>query len=195
MVKIDKIYTGGGDSGQTSLVNGNRCSKFSHRVHAMGEIDETNSVIGLACNVSERKNKTLLGTLSQIQNDLFDLGADIATPGDKWNDGTLRIQENQVRRLEKQIDQFNSSIDPLNSFVLPGGSNEAAWLHLARAITRRAERAVVGLSEIEPVNPLAIKFLNRLSDLLFVLARLSNSKGRSDVLWVPGLTAKDHKNE
>ena len=175
MVKIDKIYTGGGDSGQTSLVNGNRCSKFSHRVHAMGEIDETYSVIGLACNVSERKNNTLLSTLSQIQNDL--------------------IQENQVSRLEKQIDQFNSSIDPLNSFVLPGGSNEAAWLHLARAITRRSERAVVGLSEIEPVNPLAIKFLNRLSDLLFVLARLSNSKGRSDVLWVPGLTAKDHKNE
>ena len=195
MVKIDKIYTGGGDSGQTSLANGNRCSKFSHRVHAMGEIDETNSVIGLARNISNNKNKTLSDTLSQVQNDLFDLGADIATPGDKWNDGTLRIQEDQVSRLEEQIDQFNNSIEPLNSFVLPGGSKEAAWLHLARSVTRRAERAVVGLSETEPVNPLAIKFLNRLSDLLFVLARLTNCKGKSDVLWVPGLTTKANKEK
>ena len=147
----------------------------------MGEIDETNSVIGLARNVSDKKNKTLSDTLFQVQNDLFDLGADIATPGDKWNDGALRIQEDQVSRLEKQIDRFNNSIEPLNSFVLPGGSNEAAWLHLARTVTRRAERAVVVLSEIEPVNPLAIKFLNRLSDLLFVLARLSNGKGKSSI--------------
>ena len=195
MVKIDKIYTGGGDRGHTSLTNGNRCSKSSNRVQAMGEIDETNSVIGLARNVSDKKHKTLSDTLFQVQNDLFDLGADIATPGDKWNDGALRIQEDQVSRLEKQIDRFNNSIEPLNSFVLPGGSNEAAWLHLARTVTRRAERAVVVLSEIEPVNPLAIKFLNRLSDLLFVLARLSNGKGKSDVLWVPGLTTQIHKNK
>lgn len=190
MVKLDKIYTKGGDKGMTSLGDGSRLAKQSLRICAIGDVDEANSAIGLACVTAGKPGAHTAEILSRIQNDLFDLGADIATPGDDPSDGRLRIQQEQVERLEHEIDGVNSSLDPLTSFVLPGGEENAARLHLARAIARRAERSMAALADTEPVNAQALAYINRLSDLLFVMARHANDNGRSDVLWKPGMTAK-----
>ena len=168
MVKLDKIYTRGGDKGMTSLGNGARLAKQSPRICAIGDVDEANSTIGLARVAAEEIGSNMTGALSRIQNDLFDFGADIATPGDDAADGALRIQMSQVERLEHEIDTANETLNPLTSFVLPGGTELAARLHLARAIARRAERAIVALADTEPVNEQVLAYINRLSDLLFV---------------------------
>lgn len=188
MVKLDKIYTRGGDKGETSLSDGTRVSKTSARIAAIGDVDEANSAIGLA-RAELPEDHALAEILARIQNDLFDLGADLAAPGDDATDGKLRIQKQQVARLETEIDALNEPIAPLTSFVLPGGSEASARLHLARAIVRRAERAATALAETAPANKFALHYLNRLSDLLFVAARVENNGGKSDVLWVPGLTS------
>lgn len=182
MVRLDKIYTRGGDSGETSLAGGGRIAKHDPRVEAFGTVDEANALIGVArLHISG----DLDPYLSAIQNDLFDLGADLATPG-RDMEGALRITVSQVERLESEIDQLNEPIGALTSFILPGGSAAAAYLHLARTVTRRAERLATALAETEALNPSVIKYLNRLSDHLFVLARAANDQGRGDVLWVPG---------
>ena len=193
MVKLDRIYTGGGDGGKTSLAGGARVSKASARIEAQGDIDEANAVIGLAAihTATAPGDAGLEEILARIQNDLFDLGADISSPGADPGDGKLRIQPGQVARLEAEIDALNEALAPLDSFVLPGGSAAAAWLHLARTVVRRAERRVVALAEIEPLNRCLTTYLNRLSDLLFVMARCANQGGHADVLWRPGLTADD----
>ncbi len=189
MVKLDKIYTRGGDKGETSLGDGTRLSKTSTRINAIGDVDEANSFIGLA-RTCLAEDHSLFKILSRIQNDLFDLGADLSSPGDDAADGKLRIQENQVRRLESEIDGLNDALSPLTSFILPSGSEAASRIHLARASARRAERSATALAEGEPVNRFALQYLNRLSDLLFVAARNQNDGGNSDVLWVPGLTSE-----
>lgn len=181
MVKLTKIYTRTGDAGTTGLVDGSRRSKAEPRMVAIGEVDEANSAIGVALLAIEG---ALAAQLTRIQNDLFDLGADLATPGEV--EGALRIISEQVARLEAEIDAMNAALSPLTSFILPGGSTGSAHLHLARAITRRAERAAVALAEQEAINPPALAYLNRLSDWLFVAARMVNQSGASDVLWVPG---------
>ncbi len=181
MVKLTKIYTRTGDEGTTGLVDGSRRSKADARMVAIGEVDEANSAIGVALLAIDGP---LAASLTHIQNDLFDLGADLATPGDVQ--GALRILPEQVVRLEKEIDAMNARLSPLTSFILPGGTSAAAHLHLARAIARRAERASVALGEQEAINPPALAYLNRLSDWLFVAARVMNQSGASDVLWVPG---------
>lgn len=181
MVKLTKIYTRTGDAGTTGLVDGSRRSKAEPRMVAIGEVDEANSAIGVALLAIEGG---LAAQLTRIQNDLFDLGADLATPGEV--EGALRIIPEQVARLEAEIDAMNAALSPLTSFILPGGSTGSAHLHLARAITRRAERAAVALAEQEAINPPALAYLNRLSDWLFVAARMVNQSGASDVLWVPG---------
>lgn len=191
MVKLDKIYTKGGDKGLTSLGGGSRVAKQSIRVCAIGDVDEANSAIGVARIVAAANDAVITETLARIQNDLFDFGADIATPGDDPEDGKLRIQASQIDRLEQEIDAANEALEPLTSFVLPGGTELAARLHLARAVTRRAERSVMALADAEPVNSWVPIYINRLSDLLFVLARQANDQGRQDVLWQPGLTAKE----
>jgi cob(I)alamin adenosyltransferase len=184
MVKLNKIYTRTGDKGDTALVSGNRRPKHDPRVEAYGAVDETNATIGLARLDADERTDAILG---RIQHDLFDLGADLATPGKPDEGvGALRIAAAQVERLEREIDEINGALDPLKSFVLPGGSPAAAKLHLARTVARRAERRMTALAEVEPVNPEAVKFINRLSDLLFVLARHCNDDGARDVLWVPG---------
>ncbi|MGO1304685.1 MAG: cob(I)yrinic acid a,c-diamide adenosyltransferase [Sphingomonas parapaucimobilis] len=181
MVKLTKIYTRTGDEGTTGLVDGSRRSKAEPRMVAIGEVDEANSAIGVALLSVEGP---LAAQLTMIQNDLFDLGADLATPGEI--EGALRIVPEQVARLEAEIDAMNASLSPLTSFILPGGSAASAHLHLARAIARRAERAAVALAEQEAINPPALAYLNRLSDWLFVAARTMNQSGASDVLWIPG---------
>lgn len=181
MVKLTKIYTRTGDEGTTGLVDGSRRSKADARMVAIGEVDEANSAIGVALLSVE---EPLAAQMTMIQNDLFDLGADLATPGEI--EGALRIIPAQVARLEAEIDAMNAALSPLTSFILPGGSVASAHLHLARAITRRAERAAVALGEQEALNPPALAYLNRLSDWLFVAARAVNQNGASDVLWVPG---------
>ncbi len=190
MVKLNKIYTKTGDEGTTGLVDGSRVSKSAVRIAAYGTVDETNSAIGVARLHTEAG--PLDDMLGWIQNDCFDLGADLATPvpKDDMEDETedLRIRPEQVSRLEKHIDALNEDLDPLASFVLPGGSPASAYLHLARSISRRAERLAVELAKKERVNPVAIAYLNRLSDFLFVAARWANGRGTSDVLWVPGAT-------
>jgi cob(I)alamin adenosyltransferase len=184
MVKLDKIYTRGGDKGQTSLGDGARVAKHDLRVEAYGTVDELNATIGLARLHTEGDVDAML---SRIQNDLFDLGADLCTPEDsRRSEGALRIEDAQVDRLEAEIDQLNDALEPLKSFILPGGSPAAAWLHMARTIGRRAERLVCALAEQEDVNGAAVRYLNRLSDHFFVLARHLNDDGRADVLWVPG---------
>ncbi len=183
MVKLDKIYTRGGDHGQTSLGNGDRVAKSCTRIAAMGEVDEANAAIGMARLNSAGPEDEVL---ARIQNDLFDLGADLCVPivEDK---AALRITQAQIDWLEAEIDRINIDLPPLTSFILPAGAPGAATLHLARTITRRAERAVVHLLETpgEAVNRLVLVYLNRLSDLLFVLARMANAGGAFDVLWVP----------
>jgi len=186
MVALNRIYTRGGDAGQTSLGDGRRVAKHDARVEAYGTVDEANATIGLARLQSKDLPETD-SILARIQNDLFDLGADLCTPEDGGrNAGALRIVGPQVERLEREIDAMNAHLAPLTSFILPGGTALAAALHLARTVTRRAERLVVALAEREPVNPDAIKYLNRLSDHLFVLGRHVNDGGKLDVLWVPG---------
>jgi cob(I)alamin adenosyltransferase len=184
MVTLTKIYTRGGDAGETSLGSGDRVKKHAVRVAAYGTADEANAVIGLA-----RLHTTgeVDAMLARIQNDLFDLGADLCTPEDgKRSDGALRIIEAQVIRLESEIDAMNEDLKPLTSFILPGGTPAASYLHLARTVTRRCERLMTELAEHEPVNPEAIKYVNRLSDHLFQLSRKVNDNGATDVLWVPG---------
>ncbi len=182
MVLLNRIYTRGGDRGETSLGDGARVPKHDLRVEAYGTVDEANSAIGLA---RLHAAADIDAMLARIQNDLFDLGADLCRPGDP-NDGKLRVAASQVTRLEQEIDAINANLAPLTSFVLPGGSHCAAYLHLARTVTRRAERLTTDLSSREPVNPQAIQYLNRLSDHLFVLSRHANEGGARDVLWTPG---------
>jgi cob(I)alamin adenosyltransferase len=183
MVRLNKIYTKTGDSGETGLSDGSRVTKFSARVIAIGAVDETNSAVGVARLDSESDADAML---ARIQNDLFDLGADLSMPEDGVAEERLRIVPLQVERLEREIDVMNENLEPLRSFVLPGGTGLAAHLHLARAIARRAERAIVELASRETVNPAAIHYANRLSDHLFVMARAANSTGMGDVLWIPG---------
>lgn len=185
-MKLDRIYTRTGDEGKTSLGDGSRLPKFHLRVTAYGSIDEANSAIGVAhLHVAAREISQLL---RHIQNDLFDVGADLCRPERPAAEKpSLRITAEQVAWLEKQIDRFNDELEPLSSFVLPGGSPASAYLHLARTVTRRAERDVVRLAAEEPVNAAVLRYINRLSDLLFVLARFLNAKGREDVRWQPGL--------
>jgi cob(I)alamin adenosyltransferase len=189
MVTLNKIYTRTGDAGTTRLASGASVSKADLRVEAYGGVDETNATIGLA-RLSTAANATLDAILARIQNDLFDLGADLATPPSprEAERPRLRILDSQVDRLEAEIDALNGGMEELTSFVLPGGSPAAAALHLARTVCRRAERACVALAEREGVSPAALKYLNRLSDLLFVAARYANDEGRGDVLWSPGAT-------
>ena len=184
MVRLTKIYTKGGDRGRTSLGDGRRVAKHDLRVAAYGTVDEANAVIGLARLHAEATADALL---ARIQNDLFDLGADLCRPGaDPDEADALRIQLRQVQRLEAEIDDLNAALEPLESFVLPGGRPAAAYLHQARTVVRRAERLTTELASREPVNPVALQYLNRLSDHLFVLARHLNDEGAADVLWVPG---------
>ncbi len=187
MVKLNKIYTRTGDDGTTGLADGSRTNKDCFRVRAYGEVDEANSTIGVARLYVD--NVELDRSLARIQNDLFDLGADLSTPeleDAKQESKTLRIVQSQINRLESELDALNADLTPLKTFVLPGGSKPAAYLHLARTITRRAERETVAMAREEHVNPLALKYINRLSDYLFVVARWCNKQGRTDVKWVPG---------
>ena len=184
MVKLNKIYTRTGDMGDTALVGGVRRPKYDLRVDTYGTVDEANSVIGLARLHTKGEHDVML---KRIQHDLFDLGADLATPYGNGADKALRIIDSQVKRLENEIDQLNALLSPLSSFVLPGGSAASANLHLARTVVRRAERMVCALATEEKINPVAIKYLNRLSDFLFVLARIANNNGKKDVLWEPGV--------
>lgn len=194
MVRLDRIYTGGGDKGETSLGSGLRVPKDSARVDAMGDVDEVNSVIGLARRVLDKDPTGLSAVLARIQNDLFDLGADLATPGADPADGKLRIQPEQVARLEGEIDELNERLTPLTSFILPGGSAASCWLHLARTVARRAERTVTGLAHNDEINPHLVVYLNRLSDLMFVMARIANNDGTSDVLWQPGMNVPKNRD-
>jgi len=188
LVKLNKIYTRTGDDGTTGLVDGSRLSKNDIRVRAYGDVDETNSVIGLVRLHLE--NRRLDDMLARIQNDLFDLGADLATPlpkdGDADSEYALRMVPEQASRLEAELDALNDDLEPLTSFVLPGGSPPAAYLHQARTVCRRAERVCVALAAKQPITPAALTYLNRLSDFLFVAARWCNDQGQTDVKWVPG---------
>jgi len=184
MVTLNRIYTKTGDSGQTGLGDGSRISKASLRIAAIGAVDETNAAIGIARLDSEGDMDAML---TRIQNDLFDLGADLCAPEDgRKAEGRLRIADSQVERLEREIDAMNAGLSPLTSFILPGGTALAARLHLARTITRRAECAMVALAAEEKINQAALRYINRLSDHLFVMARAANNSGMGDVLWVPG---------
>lgn len=190
MVKLNKIYTRTGDDGTTGLVDGSRISKSDARLHAIGEVDEANCAIGVAveCLESDPKATALVRDLRRIQNDLFDLGADIATPGLSFEPSPmeLRIIPAQVKWLEDAIDRANEELPALTSFILPGGSIPAAHMHMARAISRRAERALVAASQSVAINPNALEYINRLSDYLFVLCRVINASRNGDVMWVPG---------
>lgn len=193
MVKLNKIYTRTGDNGTTALVSGPRRDKHDLRVEAYGTVDETNSTIGLA-RLHTAGMAELDAMLFRIQNDLFDLGSDLATPGDdpEGAPASLRVTPEQTQWLEAQIDHYNAALAPLESFVLPAGTPLSAALHLARTIVRRAERLVVELALNEPgVNAQVMVYLNRLSDLLFVLARVGNNSGKNDVLWTPGRFGHD----
>jgi cob(I)alamin adenosyltransferase len=189
MVKLNKIYTRTGDNGTTGLVDGERIAKYAPRMMAVGDVDEANSAIGLAIvALREGEGMTVQADLLQsIQNDMFDLGSDLATPiGGTEPAWALRILPTQVERLEREIDAMNARLTPLDSFILPGGSAASAAIHLARAITRRAERSAVAAAQDVALNPQALIYLNRLSDLLFVMARYVNFGQGADVKWVPG---------
>ncbi|MDP8912796.1 MAG: cob(I)yrinic acid a,c-diamide adenosyltransferase [Pseudomonadota bacterium] len=188
MVRLNKIYTRTGDGGETGLVDGSRLSKADPRMAAIGDVDEANSAIGIALlHVQEERHRAIL---RNIQNELFDLGADLATPGEDFAPGEmiLRITSSQVERLEREIDAMNEKLEPLRSFILPGGGAGAAHLHLARAIVRRAERMAVAASTSAGLNPQALVYINRLSDHLFVLARLVAKSEGGDIMWQPGAT-------
>lgn len=202
MVTLSRIYTKTGDQGETSLGDGRRVAKDHHRVTAYGEVDELNAVLGLF--LANCPDSPFCPEMRRIQNDLFDVGADLCVPlpettdsakATASTDAALRVLPGQVERLEREIDRWNESLKPLNSFVLPGGTVSAGWLHLARTVCRRAERAVVTLMREEKINPQVLVYLNRLSDLLFVLARVANDQGQADVLWRPGAgrTAEEPK--
>ncbi|MBR9839805.1 MAG: cob(I)yrinic acid a,c-diamide adenosyltransferase [Rhodobacteraceae bacterium] len=187
MVVLNKIYTRTGDKGDTALVDGTRVPKFNARVEAYGTVDELNAALGVTRHHAEG---ALAEALARIQNDLFDLGADVGRP-DISKDAeagypVLRMVAGQVDRLEAEIDAMNADLEPLRSFVLPGGSALAAHLHVCRTVVRRAERRTVELASVEEVNEHAVKYLNRLSDWFFVASRIANDNGRADVLWVPG---------
>ncbi len=187
MVILNKIYTKTGDAGETALGNGVRVAKHSARVNAYGTVDEVNATVGLA---RQKASGNVDKALARIQNDLFDLGADLCRP-DMAKDADaeyppLRVSEAQVTRLETEIDEMNTHLEPLRSFILPGGSALAAQMHLCRTVSRRAERLAVELAAMESVNPAAVKYLNRLSDWFFVAGRMANDGGKDDVLWVPG---------
>jgi len=192
MVRLTRIYTKGGDRGETSLGDGSRVPKQALRVEAFGTVDEANATLGLArlqLGMSPASENDAM--LARIQNDLFDLGADLCTPEESERaarKGALRITAAQVTRLEREIDRMNAGLKPLDSFILPGGTPAAAYLHLARTVVRRAERLACALAAEEKVNPEAVKYLNRLSDHLFVLGRRLNDNGARDVLWQPGAT-------
>jgi cob(I)alamin adenosyltransferase len=189
MVVLNKIYTRRGDDGTTALGTNERVPKYALRVAAYGTVDETNAAIGLARLHLESSHAELDASLARIQNDLFDLGSDLCVPDRGTKPGYQPpVTDAQVTRLEREIDSLNAGLEPLRSFVLPGGTAAAATLHLARTVCRRAERLIVELAATagEPVNPAAIRYVNRLSDFLFVASRAANDQGRSDVLWVPG---------
>ena len=191
MVRLTRIYTRTGDKGDTGLATGKRIRKHHLRVEAYGGVDETNACVGLV-RIHTLGGAVLDPMLARIQNELFDLGADLATPASGLPEGAqaLRVTDDQVTRLESEIDQLNSELSPLNSFVLPGGSAAAAALHLARTVCRRAERTAVALADQpgEEVSGPALRYLNRLSDLLFTAARWANGRGQGDILWAPGAT-------
>ena len=197
MVKLNKIYTRTGDDGSTGLADGSRVLKHSLRPQAYGTVDELNASLGLVflC-LDNKKDESLFYDIKVfirgIQNDLFDLGADLSTPISKvkQNYKPLRITENQIKKIEKKIDEYNDNLKPLNSFILPGGSEAASLMHVSRTIARRAERDVSLLSSEEEINNNSLVYLNRLSDLLFVLSRVLNKNGLNDVLWVPGANQK-----
>jgi cob(I)alamin adenosyltransferase len=189
MVVLSKIYTRTGDDGTTALGSGRRVAKYDLRVECYGTLDETNAAIGLARTQTRASDPALDAMLARIQNDLFDLGAELCYPDEsKDARGRLSVTDAQVERLEGEIDTLNRELQPLRSFVLPGGSPAASFLHLARTVSRRAERLMVALAARpdEPVGSAALRYINRLSDFLFVAARYANDKGKSDVLWVPG---------
>ncbi len=184
MVTLDRIYTRGGDKGETSLGDGERVAKDSPRIAAIGAVNEANAAIGLARLHTTGEPDACL---ARIQNDLFDLGADLATPSSgRKAEGALRITDPQVERLEREIDRMNGALRPLKSFILPGGNAAAAHVHFASTVVRRAERLTVALQRTEPVGGPALRYINRLSDHLFVLARHLNGQGTDDVLWTPG---------
>ena len=189
MVKLNKIYTKTGDDGTTGLSDGSRVKKFDLRPSAYGDVDELNSFIGLSINCidKDKKYNFLIKILKKIQNDLFDLGADLSTPieeNPKFE--PLRIKDTQVLNLEDLIDKFNNKLDPLTSFILPGGSEISCWLHIARTVARRAERSISKLSDNNQINKQSLMYINRLSDFLFVVSRITNDNGKTDILWVPG---------
>ena len=190
MVRLNRIYTRTGDSGETGLADGSRIAKDHPRAAAIGDVDEANSAIGIAALHAGEEHRAML---RRIQNELFDLGADLATPGDDFapSDMALRIVQPQIERLEREIDGMNEALEPLRSFILPGGGAGAAHLHLARAIVRRAERSAVAAAREAALNPLALVYLNRLSDHLFVMARAAAAAEDGDILWTPGAT-RDH---
>ncbi len=200
MVKLNKIYTRTGDDGSTGLATGMRCAKYHPRINAYGTVDETNAALGLAMVALEHEGTNydniidIEAMILRIQNDLFDLGADLSTPETSKESAQtpLRITEGQVERLEQEIDQLNKELQSLSSFILPGGNQVSAHLHMARTICRRAEREMVELNDLEgeTVSEAALKFINRLSDHLFVLSRYLNERGLSDVLWTPGQNRK-----
>ncbi len=180
--RLSRIYTRGGDRGRTGLADGRRVAKDDLRIEAIGAVDEANAAIGLARLYTAGETDAIL---ARIQNDLFDLGAGLARPKAEEAEGRLAVADSQVKRLEEEIDRLNAELEPLANFILPGGSPAAAHLHLARTVVRRAERRVVALARREAVEAAAVRYLNRLSDLLFVLARWLNRRGRADVLWRP----------
>jgi cob(I)alamin adenosyltransferase len=185
MVYLSRIYTKSGDAGETGLGDGTRVLKSSPRVTAYGEVDELNAALGLITGLGDADQ----ALVRSVQNELFDVGADLCVPPSADDKpAVLRVTPGQAERLEREIDVRNDRLEPLRSFVLPGGTTAAAWLHLARTVCRRAERSVVALMQSEPVNPNVLVYLNRLSDLLFVLARVANEDGKRDVLWEPGKT-------
>lgn len=183
MVVLNKIYTRTGDQGDTALGDGSRILKHSLRVSAYGSVDETNATVGVARLHADGEMDV---ALARIQNDLFDLGADLCRPLEPDETDTLRMVQAQIDRLETEIDTINAPLEALRSFVLPGGSALAAHLHICRTVTRRAERLSVELSQTEAINPLSVKYLNRLSDWFFVASRTANNNGTEDVLWIPG---------
>jgi len=194
MVKLNKIYTRTGDNGSTGLTDGSRVATHAPRPQAYGSIDELNSSLGLVyfClnnNSTDNKFIEIINLIKEIQNDLFDLGADLSTPISKTKEKypALRIKKTQVEKIEQKIDKYNSSLKPLNSFILPGGSEASSLLHMSRTIARRAERDTSLLGSEEPINAQSLIYLNRLSDLLFVLCRVLNENGLKDILWIPGL--------
>jgi len=191
MVRLTRIYTRGGDAGKTSVGSGIRVPKHSLRIAAIGEVDETNATVGLTrLHLTGHADAGLM--LARIQDDLFDLGADLASPGEDFESGSaLRITEAQVRRIEFEIDTTNADLPPLDSFILPGGTLAATQLHLARTVSRRAERIMTALAVEEPVNPAGLKYINRISDLFFVLSRSLNAAVDGDVLWRPGANRGD----